>query len=135
METKKLVFFCGLISVVFFGCTSGNCRSQQIKKEQMQGPAPIKDNKLLPEENQTNRVKVYKLDGTLQCSEGKKIEISEMEKELTKNNIKVYKSFSENDGMMRIQVCGSPTGNSNVYEINKENLKSAIELGFKQWSR
>ena len=41
----------------------------------------------------------------------------------------------ENDGKMRIQMCGSPTGNVNVYEIDKANLSQALGYGFTEWIR
>ncbi len=36
--------------------------------------------------------------------------------------------------MMRIQVCGAPTGNSNVYEIDRKDLEAALKVGFKEWT-
>ena len=138
MEIKKFIYFCGIKTIVLFflfisGCTTGNCRSQIVKKEQAGGVLPLKENKLIPIPGLSERVKVYKPDGTLQCAQGKKIPLDEMVKQL--GDIKVYNSFSDNDGMMRIQLCGSPTGNSNVYEIDRENLKRAVSLGFKEWLR
>ena len=79
-----------------------------------------------------DHVKVYKADGTLQCGQGKKISISDMQKDL--KDIKVYSSENKNDGMMRIQLCGSPTGNANVYEIDRKDLEAALKLGFKEWT-
>jgi hypothetical protein len=130
MESKKFIFICGVI-LLTFGCTTGNCRSQKIKQEQAEGPTPVKENKLIPPPSVSERVKVYKLDGSLQCAQGKRVELKDMQNDL--KDIKVYKSFSENDGMMRIQMCGAPTGNANVYEIDRENLKAALALGFKEW--
>ncbi len=78
------------------------------------------------------RVKVYKADGSLQCGQGKQIPLAEMQKQL--KDIKVYSAVNKNDGMMRIQVCGSPTGNSNVYEIDRKDLEAALKAGFKEWA-
>lgn len=83
-------------------------------------------------ESKMDRVKVYKPDGSLQCGQGKAVPLADMQKDL--KDIKVYSSFNKNDGMMRIQVCGSPTGNSNVYEIDRKNLEAAAKLGFKEWT-
>lgn len=80
----------------------------------------------------TDKVKVFKADGTLQCGQGKKIDISEMQKDL--KGIKVYSSENKNDGMMRIQLCGTATGNSNVYEIDRKDLEAALKAGFKEWT-
>lgn len=114
-----------------FGCTTGNCRSHQIEKEQEGGVMPPKENKLIPAASVSDRVRVYKADGTLQCAQGVRVDIKEMQKDL--KDIKIYKSFSENDGMLRIQMCGAPTGNSHVFEIDRDNLAKALALGFKEW--
>ena len=80
-----------------------------------------------------NRVKIYKPDGSLQCNQGKKISLDDMAKEL--NTIKVYTKENVHDGLMRIQLCGKPTGYCNVFEIDSENLEQANKLGFKKWVR
>ncbi len=83
-----------------------------------------------PSAGQTT-VLVYKPDGSLQCGQGKTISAQEMEKEL--KGIKVLKRENRSDGMMHIQVCGSPTGMVNVYEISAESLKEAEKRGFKKF--
>lgn len=79
----------------------------------------------------TDKVKVYKNDGSLQCGQGKPVELAVMAKEL--GDIQIFSSSNKNDGKMRIQLCGSPTGNCNVYEIPKKDLEQALKLGFKEW--
>jgi hypothetical protein len=79
------------------------------------------------------RVKVYKADGSLQCGMGKKITLEDMEKEL--KGIQVFSRSNQNDGLMRIQVCGAPTGQSNVYEISRSDLEKALKAGFKEWTQ
>ncbi len=128
---NKLRFIASFVLLFNLSCSLGNCRSHKIEKEQIEGPMPVKENKLIPPTSISERVKVFKLDGSLQCSRGKKITLSEMQNEL--KDIKVYSSFSENDGMMRIQLCGAPTGNGNIFEIDRSNLKKALSLGFKEW--
>ena len=123
-----------LLPVLFFvACSTGNCRSQgeteRVKAETAVNPA-------LQETSQKastalDRVKVYKYDGTLQCSQGAKIPLDQMQKEL--KNITVHSSENKNDGLMHIQVCASPTGMANVYEIDKTQLAAAKKLGFKEW--
>ncbi len=81
----------------------------------------------------TTRVFVYKADGTLQCNQGSKIDIGKMKKEL--GAIQVFSTETKHDGMMRIQVCGQPTGNSHVFEIDQKDLEAALKLGFKKWVR
>lgn len=132
MEAKKFILVCGIVAS-FIGCTTGNCRSQQIKVEQAGPELPPKDNKLIPEPGSVERVRVFKSNGSLQCGQGKSIDLGTMAKDL--KDIHVYKSSMENDGKMRIQMCGSPTGNVNVYEIDKANLTQALGYGFTEWIR
>lgn len=132
MEAKKFIFFCGIV-FSFVGCTTGNCRSQQIKAEQAGGPVTPKENKLLPNLNVGDRVRVFKPNGSLQCGQGKSVDATIMAKDL--KDIQIYKTSVENDGKIRIQMCGAPTGNVNVYEIDKTNLESALSLGFSEWIR
>lgn len=81
----------------------------------------------------TMRVFVYKPDGSLQCGMGEKIELETMKKQL--KGIEVFSAVNKSDGMMRIQVCGQPTGFCNVYEIAKKDLPEALQQGFKQWTK
>jgi hypothetical protein len=81
----------------------------------------------------TQRVFVYKPDGSQQCGMGEKMNLIDMKKQLGK--IEVFSQESKHDGMMRIQVCGQPTGQCNVYEIAQKDLEQAIKLGFKKWIR
>jgi hypothetical protein len=81
----------------------------------------------------TQRVFVYKPDGSLQCGMGEKIELEVMKRQL--KGIEVFSAENKSDGMMRIQVCGQPTGFCNVYEISKKDLPEALKQGFKQWAK
>lgn len=132
METKKFILLCGLV-LGLASCSTGNCRSQQIKAEQAGPEVQPKENKLLPDTAKNDRVQVFKANGSLQCGQGKSTDAASMAKEL--KEITVYKSTTENDGKMRIQVCGAPTGNVNVYEIDKTNLERALSFGFSEWIR
>lgn len=133
METKKFIFVCGII-IALVGCSTGNCRSKQIQAEQAgQEVTQPKENKLLPDPTVTERLRIFKANGSLQCSQGKSIEPATMAKEL--KEIPVYKSSVESDGKMRIQMCGAPTGNVNVFEIDKTNLERALGFGFTEWIR
>lgn len=125
------------------GCATGNCRSQNIidKMDANSGststpnPTPVDKstqesfNKIVSDGGL--KIKVYKPDGSKQCGEGKAIALDVMEKEL--KNIKVYSKFKKNDGQIRMQMCGTQTGDSNVYEISKQDLETAQKAGFKQW--
>lgn len=121
-----------LIASVFaiftVACASGNCRSQPkpsdaaSEKAVMQTPA-----------NPSDRVRVYKYDGSLQCGKGKAVSPEDMQKKDLKD-IQVYSAANKSDGMMRIQLCGSPTGKANVYEIDRSQLSESKKRGFKEWT-
>jgi hypothetical protein len=122
---KKIVLmFLGLIVVA---CANQACKIEERKDIVMTGNEKTSSQK----KDLTNRVFVYKLDGSLQCGQGSKIGIDSMKKEL--DGIEVFSSENKHDGMMRIQVCGAPTGYANVYEIDQKDLEKALKLGFKKW--
>lgn len=116
-------------------CANKPCNEHQItsqtnaqKQESLQAM-----NDQVKNQDLTNRVRVYKPDGSLQCGMGKKIDLDTMKKDL--GDIKVYSSENKHDGLMRVQVCGHPTGNCNIYEINSSDLEKASQAGFKKWIR
>ena len=117
----------------FFGCQSTPCSIQ----DKSINPADTKavDAKIadLKKDISMKNVKVYKPDGTLQCNQGKAISLKEMESEL--KGITIFSSEKIHDGLMRIQVCGQPTGNSNVFEIAESDLEKAKSFGFKVWKK
>ena len=117
------------VFLVLGACTHGNCRSQ---KSSVAANTTAASEAAMTNTPAVDRVKVHKPDGSLQCGQGKAIPVTEMQKQL--KDIKVHSGVNKNDGMMRIQVCGSPTGNNNVYEIDRKNLEAAIKLGFKEWT-
>ncbi|WP_374073236.1 hypothetical protein [Bdellovibrio bacteriovorus] len=123
---KKLLMTLPLLFVLG-ACTHGNCRTQKgAEKSAVTSEVPVTKSAA------TDRVKVHKPDGSLQCGQGKAIPVAEMQKQL--KGIQVHSASNKNDGMMRIQLCGSPTGNSNVYEIDRKDLETALKLGFKEWT-
>lgn len=113
--------------LILGACTHGNCRAQKPAE-----PTATANEASMTSSPATDRVKVHKADGSLQCGQGKAIPVEEMQKQL--KDIKVFSAANKNDGMMRIQVCGSPTGNSNVYEIDRKDLEAALKAGFKEWT-
>ena len=125
------------LTLALSACGTGPCRQQASAsaataaktspQTQTSGAVAVKG-----PTSSADHVKVFKPDGSLQCGQGKQISIKDMEKDL--QGIAVYSSANKNDGMMRIQVCGAPTGNSNVYEIDRKDLDKALSLGFKEWS-
>ncbi len=104
------------------GCSSSECLNTKVAK---------KESSHLAEPSALERVHVFKPDGSLQCGQGS-LRALEQDQLLLKS-IKVYSAVNKNDGQMRIQLCGSPTGNSNVFEISKSDLDKALKLGFKHW--
>ncbi len=120
-----------LLATLFtFSCSTTQCKDQ---------PAQAKSNvesnvqKTFSGADQMNKVKIFKPDGTLQCNQGQKISLDVMAKELSE--IQIFSSDNKHDGLMRIQLCGKPTGNNNVYEISSTDLERALALGFKKWIR
>jgi ABC-type thiamine transport system substrate-binding protein len=73
--------------------------------------------------------KVYKSDASIQCGSSG-IEVDTMARELTDNGIDVVCAQKGHDGLVRITLCGEPTGNINIYTINTSNLPDAETLGF-----
>lgn len=76
-------------------------------------------------------VKIFKYDGSRQCGQGTPQKIDEMAKSL--KGIQILSQENKNDGMMRIQMCGAPTGNANIYEIYQKDMKKAFKKGFREW--
>ena len=145
--TTTMKWLCAsALSLVLLGCATGKCVNQQNHPSNTTAANPTNANVAagatvtineptggaVKPASKLDRVKVYKPDGSLQCGQGKATPLADMQKDL--KNIKVYSSFNKNDGMMRIQVCGAPTGNSNVYEIDRKDLEVAVKAGFKEWT-
>jgi len=127
------------LTMILLGCATGKCVNANAAAAASAGATTAAatatttgSGGAMKPESKLDRVKVYKPDGSLQCGQGKAVPLADMQKDL--KEIKVYSSFNKNDGMMRIQVCGSPTGNSNVYEIDRKNLEAAVKLGFREWT-
>ncbi len=110
---KKFYF---IFILLFIGCVSGHCN---------------KDGKPQTMDEKSQKVLVYKYDGSKQCEEGKGVDLDVMAKEL--GSIKIYGSEKKNDGQIRVQVCGALTGMTNAYKISMADLEKAEVLGFKKW--
>jgi hypothetical protein len=116
--------------LVTVSCVQGHCRRQT------DAPTTIAAVPAAPESNfkpsDQDHVFVYKYDGSLQCGMGKPVALEAMAKDLT--GIPIKSSVKKPDGLMHIQVCGSLTGLTNVYEIPAKYLIKAESKGFKIWS-
>lgn len=110
-------------------CASGNCRKNQAHETAAKAPA---SSEAIMTAKPMDRVRVFKYDGSLQCNQGEGTPVEVMQREL--KDIQVYRSEKTSDGQMRIQRCGSLTGQANVYEIDRKDLDQAKKLGFQLWT-
>ena len=99
----------------------------------------IENNSLCKEESKgipieiqaQNILSFFKRDGSLQCEENKGISIKEMEKELKKGGIRVFKSVKGHLISGRgLSVCGSPTNSINIFYISSKQKKQVLSKGF-----
>jgi len=77
-----------------------------------------------------NHIWVSRPDGALGCEPEKAQSIDAGRAELRKAGVRVHDSRKTSDGMMRVQVCGTPSGAHNAYRITKKSLKRAESLGY-----
>ena len=115
--------------LILFGCTQKSCR-QPLRTYQ----GSVANNPELPakdKEKDDSLVYVYKYDGSLQCEKVPGLTLSQMKKQL--QGIEVMDSEKRHDGLMHLQVCGSRTGQTNVYLISMKDLELAQKKGFKVW--
>jgi len=77
------------------------------------------------------KIWIYKEDGTVQCEGEKGRPLEQDQKSVEKAGIKIFASKKTTDGKMRIQMCGSPTGNVNAFEILASQEAAAKKLGFR----
>lgn len=128
-----MIFLKALLVVIGLAL-SFSCSTQSCKIEERPIPVNASSGKsMTAPKDLTARVRVYKQDGSEQCGTGKKLDPSVMQKEL--ESIEVFSVENKHDGMMRIQMCGHPTGNCNIFEIPAADLDKALKLGFKKWLR
>lgn len=129
MGIKRILLSLFVLNMV--ACAQGHCR----RKAAAPGAAEqvgVTDTAAGANKVNSDRVLVYKYDGSLQCGMGKAVSLDQMAKELS--GIPIHSSIKKMDGLMHIQVCGSITGMANVFEIPTTNLKQAEGKGFKKWS-
>lgn len=103
-------------------CATGHCRKPT------PAPVPVNDDK---KEDAAIRIFISKPDGSLQCSRAKGMPVVEMRKQL--KDIEVFSQGKKRDGLMHIELCGSPTGMNNVFEISTKDWPTAEKAGFKKW--
>jgi hypothetical protein len=123
------ILIASILILFSFSCSNKPCKIEERTDQVMTG----KEKTSTDSKDLTQRVYIYKPDGSLQCGLGEKIDLNEMKKDL--GPIEVYSSENKSDGLMRVQVCGHPTGTCNVYQIKLSDLNQALKLGFKKWVR
>ena len=131
MHANSKLFIISLSFLVLLSsCSTTSCK---IEDRAVPVPAERSEKSMTAEKDLTNRIRVYKPDGSQQCGTSKKIDLNIMQKELSA--IQVFSAENKHDGLMRIQMCGHPTGTCNVYEILAADLDTALKLGYKKWLR
>jgi hypothetical protein len=105
-------------------CVSGHCRKST-------PPPNVASDEKAGDTDANSHVFVSKADGSLQCKKGKAISVDKMKEEL--KGIEVFSAAKKQDGLMHIQLCGSPSGMFNVFEIATKDLPAAEKLKFKKW--
>jgi hypothetical protein len=105
-------------------CVSGHCRKAT-------PPPNVAPDEKTAEADGNAHIFVAKPDGGLQCKKAKGISIDKMQNEL--KGIGVFSAVKKQDGLMHVQLCGSPTGIHNVFEISAKDLPAAEKLKFKKW--
>ncbi|MDX9732056.1 MAG: hypothetical protein RBT63_09825 [Bdellovibrionales bacterium] len=130
MEKVGVVSAVVLLLSLNTACSSRPCREPRAPEFDQTKPAVAMTTESHDGEKPL-RTRVYKPDGSRQCGTRKGTSPETMERELA--GIRVYAKEKRADGLMHIQVCGSPTGQINIYEIDSSNLKQAEERGFKRW--
>jgi hypothetical protein len=75
---------------------------------------------------------VQKPDGGQQCAPDSAKPLDAHAEELQRAGVQILQSKKGSDGKMRIQLCGSPSGSQNAYEIRRSDLSKAKALGFEE---
>ncbi len=127
--SKFLVLSSVFLSVFTMGCSTTPCKIEDRPVTKTQEV----EKSMTVAKDLTNKVRIYKPDGSQQCGTSPKTDVKQMQKEL--GLIQVFSAENKHDGLMRIQMCGHPTGNCNVFEILSSDLDAALKLGFKKWIR
>ncbi len=122
------------ISILILAATLSACSTTQCKPEDLASQKNTTNEKLtksIKPENYMKKVKVYKPDGSAQCEDGTGVSLEKMSVELS--GLTIHQKEKKHDGLLRAQMCGNPTGQCNVFEINETDLIHAEKLGFKIW--
>lgn len=75
---------------------------------------------------------VAKADGSQMCKLNTGTTLDDGANELKQAHVRVVQSQKGSDQKMHAQMCGLPSGHTNVYEIQKEDLGKAMVLGYQE---
>lgn len=128
-SSSSLVAYCLLLACVCLtsGCADKPCREARRPELDRTGdPENLASQQPLP--RTPGRVWISRPDGSLQCQNGSGKSVSESARDLA--GVVVYRRETRLDGLMRVQLCGTPTGRLHVFEIDERRLKEAERRGF-----
>ncbi len=75
-------------------------------------------------------VQIYQYSESLQCDVESGVSLADMNANLINAGIDVLESSEGHDGLFRIQLCGSETGEINIFTISAVDVPLAESLGF-----
>lgn len=127
MSTLFKGFFAVSFLAVLISCASGHCRKTTVP---MKPTGPTSSTSTTQPE-QEGAEWIYKYDGSLQCSQGNETSLEQAAQQL--EGIEILAQEKRTDTLMRVQVCGQPTGRANAFKIPLKDLTRAQDLGFKVW--
>lgn len=125
MKALKMKNLNYILVLLFVACSTGHCRrgaDQVLVDVEPEPPSGF-------EQKDLGSIRVAKPDGSLQCNMREGIALESMAKSQLKG-VKILASEKMNDGLMRIQQCGTPTGMLNIYTIPHKDLRKAQKAGF-----
>ena len=93
-------------------------------------PAAASETEALSSSVSGPTVWVTRPDGAQQCAPGSGQSLESSSSELQKAQVHVLSSQKGGDKKFRAQMCGIPSGKTNMFQIPKEDLLKAIALGF-----
>ena len=129
MNFQYLTYFLLSVLLISAACSTGHCRRD---RSGGQGPVLEKLNPKPPtnyEQKDLGEVTVAKPDGSLQCEPDSGLGLDQMALEQLAG-IEILSSSKQNDGLVRIQVCGTETGMLNTYRIHSKDLVRVQKAGF-----
>ncbi len=129
MKISYPVIFLYSTALIFTACRTGHCRRDRSSGE---GRVLEKVNPKPPtsyRQGNMGQIVIAKADGSLQCEPNSGLNLNQMAGELLAG-IEILSSSKQNDGLVRVQVCGEETGILNTYKIYGKDIIKARKAGF-----